>query len=70
MSAITKEMVAAALKAFEESLSAYAPCDHCANRGYVGPEWCDMCNGSGFVCPNNEITAMRLALEAALGNVT
>jgi len=70
---ITDEMVAAAYNTFLAAVNDIAPCERCASQGYHhgfgenghDPDWCSVCGGSGFVPAHDEMSAMKLALEAA-----
>ncbi len=71
---VTDEMAAAAYNRFLAAINDTAPCARCSQRGYHhgfdedghDPDWCQTCGGSGFVAANDEQSAMKLALEAAL----
>lgn len=74
--AITDEMVAAAYNRFLAAINETVPCARCSQRGYHhgfgedghDPDWCTVCGGSGFDSAHDEMSAMRLALEAALAS--
>lgn len=73
---ITDEMVQAAYNRFTAAINECEPCDRCTGVGYHhgfgenghDPEWCSQCGGGGFLPTHDEMSAMKLALEAAFND--
>ncbi len=71
---VTDEMVFAAYNRYLNACNETEECERCNGRGYHhgfgmqghDPDWCENCGGPGIQPKYDEITAMRLALEAAL----
>lgn len=70
---ITEKMIEAARTAFVAAINMMAPCARCSSRGYHrfghDPDWCSVCGGSGLVAVHDEKSAMKIALETALGSI-
>ena len=74
MTEVTLQMAAEAHAKFVEALNDQEPCRRCEGQGYHhgfgehghDPDWCEVCGGSGFDQKYDEVTAMQMAITAAL----
>jgi hypothetical protein len=73
---VTDEQVERAYNRFMQANSETDPCPRCTGNGYHhgfgehghDPDWCESCGGPGTVPRFDEMSAMREALDATLGD--